>query len=55
MAEEKPKVFIVQAGYVDDGVLDFLNDNTYKEEWRENSDLSAVGNESGTRVYVLAD
>ena len=55
VAEEKPKVFIVQAGYVDDGVLDFLNDNNYKEEWRENSDLSAVGNESGTRVYVLAD
>lgn len=41
----KPKVFVVQGGYGDVGMLEFLNSNQYIEKWNDGED--------GVKVFVL--
>lgn len=43
----KPKIFIVQDGYVDERVLNYLKENNYTEEWRETE------NEMSARIFYL--
>lgn len=49
MTVNKPKVFIIQEGYVDERVEKYLNENGYREEWREGED------DWRARVYAFAE
>ena len=42
VSDKKPKLFIVQEGYVNDDVLKFLDENGYKEEWRESKEKGSA-------------
>lgn len=48
LAEEQPKLIVIQAGRYDDNIIQFLNENDYELLWTSNVDLL----NNGTSVFI---
>ena len=54
--KNRPKVFIVQGGYVKERAIEFLDTHNYKEIWRDvviDEKTSKETTENTSRIYLL--